>query len=150
MSDVTPIRASEQVRSEISRAFTTLRPSMLENAERDAELDPDSRLDDFSAEDLEQFVNAYETLVLEALEGEGRSKRDLILETALPPLVASGSTALSLVRSNVISAVMLAHRLLPLVDEEIRDDAARWLASFLSGYSCELTQRALALEAETG
>jgi hypothetical protein len=53
-----------------------------------------------------------------------------------------------MVRSNVVSAVMMSHRLLPLVSEENREDAARWLAAFLSDYNTEAIERALALEAE--
>jgi len=140
--------ADDQLRAEIAQAFRQLRPSMLANAERDADLDPNSRIEEFADQDLEQFLNAYEAMFMEALEGRGTATRDLILETALPPIIEFGQTSLDMVRSNVISAVMMAHRLLPLVSEERRDDAARWLAAFLSGYSYEAIGRAQALEAE--
>ena len=140
--------AGDAARAEIADAFRRLRPVMLENAERDAELDPNSRIGDFSEQDLEQFLNAYEAMFTEALEGEGRATRDLIIETALPPIIEFGQTSLDMVRSNVVSAVILAHRMLPLVSEEHREDAARWLAHFLSSYSYELVERAQALEAE--
>jgi hypothetical protein len=147
MSDVT-IAVSDDVRAEIARAFAELRPHMIENAAADKDLDPASRFDDFRAEDLEQFLNAYEAMFMEALEGRGRVPRDLYLETPLPPEIEEqGQTAADMVRGNVVSAVMLAHRLLPLVREDLRDDAARWLASFLSGYSHEVVGRALAIEA---
>ena len=139
--------ADDRVRDEIARAFRELRPRMAQDAAADADLDPASRLDDFGYQDIEQFINAYEALFMEALEGEGRETRDFILETALPPVLEMGQTALQLVRSNVISAVMLTHRLLPLVDAEVRHDAARWLAAFHSAYTYELAERALGLEA---
>jgi hypothetical protein len=148
MSDLA-IAVSDEARAEIARAFRELRPDMIENAAADRDLDPASRFDEFRAEDLEQFLNAYEAMFMEALEGQGRGTRDLILETALPPVVDEmGQTARDMVRGNVVSAVMLAHRLLPLVREDLRDDAARWLASFLSGYSHEVVGRVLALEAD--
>jgi hypothetical protein len=136
------------VREELARAFSELRPHMLAFARRDAELDPQRRADDISDDDIEQFFNAYEALFRESLEGSGRDKRDLILETALPPVMDLGSTALDLVRGNVVSAVLLTHRLLPRVSEGHRDAAARWLAVFFSDYSREVAERALALERE--
>ena len=139
---------SDDVRAELKQAFSTLRPHMLDNARRDSDLDPDSRIDDFSPADLEQFLNAYEALFMEAVEGKSRETRDLILDTALPPVLEMSGTPLTLVRSNVLSAVMLAHRMLPLVREDLREEAARWLAWFYSGYVEETVQRALALKGE--
>ena len=144
------ITVSAETQQELARAFGELRPQMLANAAADADLDPQSRLDEFAEGDLEQVLNAYEAMFMEALQGRGRQTRDLILETALPPIIDLGQTALDMVRSNVISAVMLAHRLLPLVRPELRDEAARWLASFYSTYAHELTGRALTLERERG
>ena len=138
----------EQLRAEIRAAFEQLRPQMVENAHKDADLDPTSRIGEFSDEDLAQFVNAYEALFMEALEGTGRETRDFIFETALPPILELGQTALQMLRSNVISAVMMTYRLLPLISEERRDEAARWLALYHSTYAYELAERALALEAE--
>ena len=138
----------ERLRAQIRDAFTQLRPQMIANAHKDADLDPASRIDDFSDEDLEQFLNAYEALFLEALEGSGSEKRDFILDTALPPIIEMGQTALEMVRSQVVSAVMLTHRLLPLIDPELRDEAARWLAAYQSGYTHEVAGRALAIENE--
>jgi hypothetical protein len=84
-------------------------------------------------------------MVDEALEGRARATRDLIFETALPGVVASGRTPLEMARSTVITAVMVAHRLLPLVAPEHRDGAARWLAAFYGGYLHELLERSQAL-----
>jgi hypothetical protein len=136
------------VRDELSRAFAELRPSMIDHARRDADLDPDRRADDFSDADLEQFLNAYEALFLEALDGSGRAKRDLILDTALPPVLAMGSTALDIVRGNVVTSVMSTYRLLGLVSDGRREAAARWLATFFADYTRELAERAIALERE--
>ena len=138
----------EQLRAEIRRAFQALRPQMIPNAHADADLDPHSRIGDFSDADLEQFLNAYEAMFMEALDGSGRQTREFIFETALPPVLELGQTALDMIRSNVISAVMLTHRLLPLISEQYRDEAARWLALYHSTYAYELAERALALEAE--
>ena len=142
--------AGADVRAAIGRAFHELRPQMVPNARKDAELDPASRASEFSDEDLEQIVNAYEALFNEALEGSGRETRELIFETALPPIVEMGQTATDFMRSNVISAVMMTHRLLPLIEPDQRDRAARWLAVFHSSYACELLERVNRLEAERG
>jgi hypothetical protein len=142
-----PPPVDERVRDAIARAFRELRPSMIANASADADLDPKSRIDEFAEGDLEQFLNAYEALFMESLDGNERTTRRFILDTALPPIIGLGQTTLDLVRSNVISAVMMTHRLLPLIDAELRDDAARWLATFHSGYAYEVAERALALEA---
>jgi hypothetical protein len=142
-----PSGAGADVREAIGRAFRDLRPQMVANARKDADLDPASRAGEFSDADLEQIVNAYEALFDEALAGTGRETRELIFETALPPIVAMGQTATDFMRSNVISAVMMTHRLLPLIDAEQREDAARWLAAFHSSYACELLERVQALEA---
>src|SRR3712207_3626568 len=103
--------ASQEVRTSIARAFQDLRPSMIENARADAPLDPASRIEAFSDEDVEQFLNAYQALFNEALEGSSRETRELIFETALPPILEMGQTAADMLRSNVISAVMMTHRL---------------------------------------
>ena len=141
--------ADQDVRQELLRAFQEMRPEMLENARRDADLDPKSRADEFSDAEIEQILNAYAALITEALTGSGRETRDLVMETALPPIVRSlKQTTADLVRSNTISAVMLAHRLLPRVRAEHRDDAARWLAAFYGGYACELVERVEHLQDE--
>ena len=137
---------SDEVRRQIASAFTQLRPHMVENARRDADLDPASRVGSFSDDDLEQFINAYEALFTEALAGSGRQTRELIFDTALPPLLEMGQTTLDMIRSQAVSSVMLTYRLLPLVDEEHRDEAARWLAAFQSEYAYELIERVMALQ----
>lgn len=143
-----PVDFDEPVRAAVLEAFERLRPRMLADAKRDADLDPASRIDDFAEADLEQFLNAYEALMREALTDGGTATRDLILETALPPILELGQTPADMVRSNVISAVMMGHRLLPLVPEELRDEAARCLAVFLSDYHYDVITRVLALDAE--
>jgi hypothetical protein len=134
--------------AELSEAFNRLRPQMVELARRDADLDPNSRIDEFSDADIEQIFNAYAALFQEAIDGSGRQTRELVLQTALPPIVEFGQTSLDMVRSNMISAVMLTHRLLPQVSEERREDAARWLAAFYGDYCSEVIERVLALEAD--
>ena len=145
-----PSGAGPEVREAIGRAFRELRPQMVANARKDADLDPASRAGEFSDADLEQIINAYEALFAEALAGSGRETRELIFETALPPIVEMGQTATDFMRGNVISAVMMTHRLLPLIDPDKREDAARWLAAFHSSYACELLERVRVLEAQRG
>lgn len=137
------------VRQDLLRAFRELRPEMVRYARSDADLDPKSRADEFGDADIEQILNAWEGLVVEALTGSGRETRDLVLDTALPPIVRSlGQTAADMVCSNTISAVMLTHRLLPRIPAERREDAARWLAAFYGGYAHELVERVQRLESE--
>ena len=138
---------SDELRAELKRAFGELRPHMVQNARLDADLDPDSRIGEFSEADLEQFYNAYQAMLFEAIDGKSRETRDLVLETALPPLLATGGGAMHLVRSSVLSGFMLGQRLVPLVREDLRHEAARWLAWFYSGYIEELVERTLEIEA---
>ena len=142
-----PGAPSEDVRAELKRAFAELRPRFGELAQANAAVDPEPLVDELGDEEIAQFINAYEALFNEALDGTGREVRDLVFDTALEPIMAMGQTALSMIRSNVISAVTLTHRLLPLVREDVRDDAAMWLAGYLSQYTYELAERALAIEA---
>jgi hypothetical protein len=141
-------QADDDLRAEIARAFRELRPAMIADARKDADLDPASRMSEFRDEDLEQFANAYEAMFMEALDGTGRQTRDFVLDTALPPVLESGGSVLDLIRGNVVSAVMLTHRLLPLIAPEHRDGAARWLAAFQSSYTYEMAERGLAHEAD--
>jgi len=143
-----PAAVDAALRDELARAFQQLRPQMIDHARADAELDPASQIDEFSQRDLEQFLNAYEALFMEALDGSSDETRRFVLETALPPVIATGQTALDLIRRNVASAVMFTHRVLPLITPERRDDAARWLAEFHASYAFDVASRALALEAE--
>ena len=137
----------EAVRADILRAFEQYRPQMIADARHDAELDPTSRVGEFSDADLDQFINAYGALLREGLTSSGRETRELILDTALPPILELGQTVPDMVRSNVISSVMLTHRLLPLVAEEHREEALRCLAAFLSDYHSDVIARAIALGA---
>src|SRR3712207_4672806 len=121
---------------------------MREIAEANARIDPDSQLERFSDEDIEQIVNAYEALFLESLHDTGRTMRDLVFDTALKPVLdETGQTALGVIRSQVISAVTMSHRLVPMVSEDLREEAVFWLAGFYSQYTYEIAQRVMALEA---
>jgi len=142
--------APEDVRAEIARAFRELRPHMIANARRDADLDPASRINEFGEQDLEQFLNADEAMFMEALEGTGDETRRFILDTALPPVLELGQSTLDMVRSNVVSAVMQTYRLIGLVAPELREEAARWLAAFHSQYAYDVAAKALQLEAKRG
>ena len=136
-----PTEADDAVRAEIERAFAQVCPRMVEYARKDADLDPSSRVDEFGDEEIQQFVNAFQALFSEALAGPERHTRELIFDTALAPIAELGLTPADMIRGNMISAVMLTHRLLPLVADEHREAAARWLAAFHSGYAYDLLVR---------
>jgi hypothetical protein len=136
----------EELHAELRRAFDEFCPKMAGHLRQDAGLDPTTPLGWIDDAELQQFVNAFKAMVTEALDGPERSTRNLIFETALPGVVAEGRTDLQMARSTVITAVMVAYRMLPLVAPEHRDGAARWLAAFYGGYVHELVQRAQALQ----
>jgi hypothetical protein len=146
MPEAPSIGDSDETRAEIARAFRELRPRLPEIAEQNALLDPVGADQDLAPEAIEQFINAYEALFLEALEGRGHATRDLIFDTALQPIMDRGRTALGMLRGNVVSAVTLTSQLLPLVREDLRREATLWLAGFYADYTCELAERALAIE----
>ena len=144
MSDGMPIGAAPE---SLVEAFKAVRPELYAISETTSEITPESNPEDYSRGDIEQFLNAYEALVLEAMEGRGRETRDLIFDTALPGIVAEGHTVGALVQSGVAMSVYLTHRLLARVPDEGREEAALWLASFYSGYTRETVERVLELGA---
>ena len=144
MSDGTPDTPAPAA---LQDAFKALRPELYAISDQTSDMTPESNPEDYSREDIEQFLNAYEALVLEAMEGRGRQTRDLIFETALPGIVAEGHSVGELVQSGVAMSIMLTHRLLEQVPAEERDAAAAWLAAFYSGYTRETVERVLELGA---
>jgi hypothetical protein len=144
MSDATS--AGEAAPAELLQAFKDLRPHLFDVSMQTSRMTPESNPDDYSREDIEQFLNAYEALMLEALEGRGRAKRDIIFESALPAVVAEGQPAVSMIQSNVATSVMMTYRLLDAVPAAAREESALWLAGFFSGYTREMAERTLELE----
>jgi hypothetical protein len=147
MSDGTPTGAAP---AELVQAFRDLRPQLYDISQETSRLTPESNPEDYSREAIEQFLNAYEALVLEALEGRGRSRRDLIFDTALPVVVAEGQPVGAMVQSGVALAVTLTHLLLARVPEHVRDESAAWLAAFFSAYTRETLERVIELQREAG
>ena len=144
MRDGTPSGAAPE---SLVEAFKAVRPELYAISEKTSEITPESNPEDYSRGDIEQFLNAYEALVLEAMEGRGRETRDLIFDTALPGIVAEGHGVGELVQSGVAMSVYLTHRLLEHVPAGDREAAALWLATFYSGYTRETAERVLELGA---
>lgn len=110
----------------------------------DADAEPGDELSE-AAQD--QFLRAFTTLLREGLEG-GREQRELVMETAVPAIVASGQTSvLELVAGHVSIFVALTQRLVEAVPEAVRGDACVWMARYAAEYTREVTERALAAEA---
>jgi hypothetical protein len=84
----------------------------------------------YTAEELEQLVHAFRASLREALAGSGTDARDLMIETAVPAVVAQGDTPATLARSSGVFGVLLASRVARVVPEDARDGAATWLGAF--------------------
>jgi hypothetical protein len=110
--------------------------------------DPDAQpRDELSDAAQDQFLHAFVALLREGLEG-GHEQRELVMETAVPALVASGQTSvLELVAGHVSIFVALTQRLVEAAPEAVRADAGVWMARYASEYTREVTERALAAEA---
>ena len=133
-------------REALLEALDRLRPELYDLSQQTSPFTPESNPEDFEREEIEQFLNAYEALVREALTGQGRATRDLIFDTALPAIFAEvGQPVGAMVSSSVALTVVVAHRLLADVPAELRDEAALWLSEFYSGYTRELFERYAAL-----
>ena len=141
MSPDSPVRAA------LLDAFARLRPELGELADRLAGQLPEAEREHVDPAETEQFLNAFEALVIEALRGEGRETRDFIFDTAIPAMVAQGQRPLDLLESHITFFVVLSHRLCTDVGPGLADDAAVWLGTFFAGYGREVTERALAAEA---
>jgi hypothetical protein len=93
----------------------------------------------------EQFLRAFEVLLREGLQG-GREQRELVMESAVPALVANGQGALDLVESHVAFFVGLSSVMVEAVDAEARQAARGWMVRYASEYVREVTE--VALDAE--
>ncbi len=140
MSPDTPIRNA------LMEAFTAIRPDLDAVVERMAAAAPEEERNDYSPETTGQFLNAFEALMLEALEAAGDEKRRFILDTAVPALVAQGSTPSDLMRGHVAFFAVLAHRMLERVPAEQCANAEVWLSRFMGDYCAEVN--AIAIQAE--
>ena len=136
MSDVTNAIAAALDRVDFAALAAQMRDSGVERTT--------ATLDDAATD---QFVRAFQALMREALEGR-REQRDLVMDAAVPALVARGSTVADLLRSHVAFFVALAPRLVEAVQPAgLRDEAAAWLAEYAAEYVLEVTERAEAAQA---
>lgn len=133
--------ADPAVREALSRALTEVRPAMLQIAvaldevlEREAPPYPNR--------DREQFHNAFTMLMRDALEERGDETRRFVIETAVPAMISSGRTALSLLEGQVAFFTVLSHRLLETTPPELRDGAALWLARYAAAFVRDVTEAA--------
>ena len=127
------------------RADPTLLPGVADRAGRATGAPPDERLDD---DGRQQFLNAFDALLTEALEESGTETRTFIFETAIPAMVDQGIGALRLLESHVTFFVVLSGALAGAVPAAQREAAEEWLAAFFAGYVRELTEIAQRVERE--
>ena len=125
--------ADPAVREALGRALTEVRPAMPEIAASLAEV-VGQAAPAYPERDQEQFLRAFETLMRDALEERGEETRRFVLETAVPGMLASGRTVLSLAEGHVAFFTLLTARLLELTPPELRDGAAVWLAWYAGGF----------------
>ena len=125
--------AGPDVREALARALTELRPAMSEIASALAQI-VEGDAPAYPERDREQFLNAFETLMRDALEERGEETRRFVLETAIPGMLASGRTVLSLVEGHVAFFTLLNARLLEAMPAEMRDAAALWQAWYTGGF----------------
>ena len=97
----------------------------------------------------EQFLRAFEALLREALHG-GREQRELVMEAAVPALVANGQSALDLLESHVAFFVGLSAVMVDAVDDQVRPAARVWMLRYAAEYIRDVTTVALAAERDGG
>jgi hypothetical protein len=88
-----------------------------------------------------QFLHAFIALLREALAGGG-DQRELVMQTAVPALVAGGRSSLDLLDGHVAFFTALSPRLLAEVPDGQRAEAGRWIARYAAGYTREVVERA--------
>lgn len=93
----------------------------------------------------EQFIRAFESLLREALQG-GSELRPLVLDAAVPALVARGTGALDLVERQVALFVVLTGATVDAVDAADRPGVEAWMAHYASMHIRDIAERALAAE----
>jgi len=136
-------RIDAEVATLTRRALAQTRDDLVVIAEEvEADL-PEAASDELAPEDLAQLVNAYESAMLEALDGRTRDTREFVLSTAVPGLMGRGRSALSLLEGHVRFSVLATHRLLGAVPARGRDAVARWLAGFCGDFARHMTAHAL-------
>lgn len=113
--------------------------TLRESAARALEEYPDVGVGD---DDLEQVLRAFQSLMLEELDGGGET-RALFMETAIPAFLADGIPAASLIGAATHVAVDVTPRLMAAVPPEDADRAREWLACFWSAYLKDVAAAAI-------
>ena len=88
---------------------------------------------------LEQLVRAFEAVLREALTG-GREQRELVLQAAVPAIVANGAGLLDLIEAQVAVFVSVSAAVLEAVDPGERPAARVWLARYAGDYVREVAE----------
>lgn len=127
----------DALRDALLSALDAVAPELPALAERLADEGAAEPTGDDRATD--QFLRAFLALLREGIEGGGE-QRDLVMQTAVPALVSAGQTPEQLVHGHVAFFMVLQSRLVPAVPEELRDDAALWLARYAAEYTREVLE----------
>jgi hypothetical protein len=136
----------DEIAGSLLQALDRVAPELRALAESVQDEDADPSLDEAAGE---QFLRAFEALLREGFEGR-RDQRDLVMETAVPALVATGQSSAELVEGHVAFFVILSARLLEEVPANLRDQAGPWLARYAGDYVREVTERAQEAERAEG
>ena len=97
---------------------------------------------DYSDEDVAQIVHAFGGALREALAGTGSDARDLLMQTAVPAVVARGETPATLARSATVFGVLLAGAVRERVPAELTEGAVEWLAGFFGAWAHDVVEAA--------
>jgi len=96
----------------------------------------------YSDEELAQLLHAFRMTLREALTGAGSEARDLMIQTAIPAVVAKSETPATLARSNTVFGILLATRVARVLPEEAGDGAVRWIAEFMAAWQYDTVEAA--------
>ncbi len=134
--------ADPAVREALGRALTEVRPAMagLTHALDDI---VEREAPNYPERDREQFFNAFTMLFRDALEERSEETRRFVLETAVPGMLASGRSVVSLVEGTVAFFALLTHRLLDETPPDLREAAALWLAWYAGAFIRDVVDVAL-------
>ncbi len=103
---------------------------------------PRAAIDERAAE---QFFHAFDALLREALHGGG-DQRALVLDAAVPALIARGQAPLDLVERQVALFMVLTAAMVEAVDAAERPGVRIWMARYASTHIRDVAERALAVE----
>jgi len=98
---------------------------------------------DYAPDELEQLLRGFEQMLLEDLDGQGHTARDLYLETAIPAVVASGRTPAMLASGITRFGILLSSDIAADLDRERRAEGIAWLADFFARFCSDVTETAV-------